>query len=519
MATAPSFNRNQVLLLGLLGALQVADPLVATVTLVKASDELNLSASLQSLAAGISTFALAATVIAGGVLADRLGRRTVLAVSVLVAALGQLITALVPGVPAFFLGRIITGIALGATFAAAYGMVKNVSAEADRGPALAMFSVVNTVFPLVVVVLAGLVAALDWRGAYVILPVVSVLVFPLTLKLLPAVPKVAAGAVDYVGMLLVGAGVAGLLSGLSSASAGVGSPSFWLPIVVGIAALGGFAVYGSRSSHPLFPPRIFAHPAFLAAVLMGVIFNFASGASSQMSANFWQYIVHLPTAVIGAASAPIAVVAVIAAVIAGRLLKAGVAASRIAVTGVLLTAAGLASLGIIDQHSSYVMFIPMMVLSGTGVAGVALVQGSLFLSLAPARFFGPVTSSKTAVGQFGYSLGLTGTTVMVSTFTLDGVRAASGGAISGENSWDAITSYLASGTTADPALAAIGQPALAGIYSHAFVLTSLISAAAVAVLAAVIVWSLRRPAAGTSMEEFLEPRSTPTGATTEGELP
>jgi len=317
------------------------------------------------------------------------------------------------------------------------------------------------------------------------------------------VPKVNSGGVDYVGMALVAAGVACLLSGLSSAGAGLNSPSFWLPIGLGLAALAGFAYYGSRTSHPLFPPRIFTHPAFLAAVLMGVIFNFASGATSQMSANFWQYIVHLPTAVIGVASAPLALVAVVVALIAGRLLKIGVPAPAIASVGVLLIAAGLASLGFVDQHSTYFAFLPMMVLSGTGVAAVALVQGSLFLNLAPAKFFGPVTSSKTAVGQFGYSLGLTGTTVMVSVFTLDGVRRASGGAISSESSWDAITSYLASGTTTNPVLERIGHSALAEIYSQAFVATAVISAVTVAVLAAVIIWSLRRPSAKLPMDEFL----------------
>lgn len=500
--TKPS-QRTQILLLGVLGAIQVADPLVTTLTLVKASDELNLTASLQSLAAGVSTFALAATVIPGGVLADRLGRRGVLAFSVLLSALGQLISAFGPDATIFLLGRIVTGIALGTTFAASYGMIKNVSPQENRGPALAAFAVANTVFPLAVVVLTGPIAAANWRWAYLILPVVSVLVFPLALQLLPAVPKLASGPVDFVGMVLVAIGVAGLLFGISSAGGGIQSPSFWLPILIGLAALAGFGYHGSRAANPVFPPKILAHPAFLAAVLLGVVFNFASGASSQMSANFWQYIVHLPTAVIGVASMPTAAVSVIAAVIAGRLVKAGVPAGRIALVGSLVTVAGLVSLGFMTESSTYLAFVPMMVFSGLGVASVALVQGNLFLSLAPARFFGPVTSSKTAVGQFGYSLGLTGTTVLVSTFTLNGVQQASGGAIFGESSWDSITSYLATGITTDPALAKLGHASVSGIYAQAFSWTALISAAFVAVLAGLIAWSLRRPAAKTSVEEFL----------------
>lgn len=481
----------------------MSDPLVATLTLVKASDELNLTASLQSLAAGISTFALAATVIPGGVIADRLGRRRVLAFSLLLSALGQLITAFGPDPVLFLLGRVVTGVALGTTFAAAYGMLKNVTTDANRGPSLALFSVANTIVPLLVMISAGPVAAFNWRWAYLILPVVSVVLFPLTLRMLPAVPKLATGRVDYLGMLLVAVGVAGLLLGLSAAGTGLQSPSFWAPLLIGAVALVGFAFHGSTTANPVFPPKILLHPAFLAAVLLGIIFNFSSGGSSQMAANFWQYVVRMPTAVIGIASAPIAVVSVIAAVIAGRLIKAGKPAGVIALSGCSLIVLGLGSLGFMNADSGYLAFLPMMALSGFGVATVALVQGNLFLNLAPARFFGPVTSSKTAVGQFGYSLGLSGTTVLVSMFTLNGVEKASHGAVSGDAAWDSITSYLATGTTTDANLLAIGRPALSAIYAQAFSWTALISAALVALLAVVIAWSLRRQKAKIPMDEFL----------------
>lgn len=503
MSTAQRTRTTQILLLGLLGAIQVADPLITTLTLVKVSDELNFTASLQSLAAGISTFALAATVIPGGVLADRLGRRKVLAFSLILASIGQIVTAASPDSMLFLLGRIITGVALGTTFAAAYGMIKDIVAAEDRGPALAKFNIVNTVFPLVVVIITGPLAAVNWRLAFLILPVVSLIVFPLALRLLPPIPQVATGKVDYIGMLLIALGVAGLLVGISAASSGLSSPQFWLPVVLGIASLIAFGVYGSRAAHPVFPVKLFTHPAFFAAVLMGIIFNFASSASSQTSVNFWQYIIHMPTALIGIASLPTVIVAVIAAVIAGRLIKAGMTAGTIALIGCALIVGALLTLLVVRADSSYLVFVPMLLLSGFGVTMVAMVQGNLYLSLAPAQYFGPVTSSKTAVGQFGYSLGLTGTTVLVSIFTLNGVHAASGGAVSGDGSWDSITSYLATGSTTDAALGKIDHATLAGIYAQAFVWTSVISAIVIAVAAVVIIVSLKRPRASVPVDEFL----------------
>jgi len=493
----------QVLLLGLLGAIQVSDPLVSTLTLVKASNELNFSASLQSLAAGISTFALAATVIPGGVLADRLGRRQVLAFSLLLAAVGQIMTALGPDEIWFLLGRVITGVALGTTFAAAYGMIRDVSAEADRGPALAKFNIANTVFPLMVVVLTGPLAAVNWRLAYCILPVVSLLAFPLALRLLPKVPKVATAKPDYTGMVLIALGVVGLLLGISAAGGGVDAPAFWLPIVLGIAALLAFGAYASRAASPVFPVKLLTHPAFLAAVLMGIFYNFASSAASQMSSNYWQYILHMPTALIGMAALPTVVTAVFAAVVAGGMIKRGTPSTTVAGVGYLLIASSFVSLFWVQASSWYLIFVPTLLLSGFGIAMVSILQSTLFLRLAPARFFGPVTSSKTAVGQFGYSLGLTGTTVLVSIFTINGVDRASGGAVTGDGAWDDITTYLATGATNNAGLAKIPHEALAGIYAQAFVWTSMIAAAVVVAAGIVVYLNLRSPKADMAVDELL----------------
>lgn len=47
-----------------------------------------------------------------------------------------------------------------------------------------------------------------------------------------------------------------------------------------------FGLDGRRAAVPVFPVKLRSHAAFFAAVLMGIIFNFAGSAASQMSANF-----------------------------------------------------------------------------------------------------------------------------------------------------------------------------------------------------------------------------------------
>jgi len=502
-APAKGFRRSAVILLGVLGAIQVTDPLISSLALVKASDALNFTASTQSLAAGISTLALAATVIPGGLMADRLGRRQVLMVSILVAAVGQILTFASPDATIYLLGRVIAGIALGITFGAAYGMLREVAAPASLGPAMATFNVVNGIIPIVGLVGTGILVSFDWRLAYLVLPILSLVCFPFIPRVLPNVAKLRGGKVDLRGMAFVALGVAGLLFGISSVSGGLEKPAFWGSILVGLVAFAAFAATEKRSQNPVFPIRLLAHPAFLGAVVMGVFWNFGAAAMSQMLPNFWQYVTHMPAGLLGMASMPMSFAGIVGSLAAGIFLGKGVASRTLSSVGYGLIVVGFLSYLLVTPGAGYLIFIPGMILAGAGWMMNATSQGNLFISLAPAKFFGPVTSSKVTVGQFGYALGLTGTTVMVSTLTLAGVDKATKGAVTGEANWDAITSYLATGKTTNTDLAAVSQSALEAIYSQAFVTTSVIVAIVVALAGVVMYVLLKNKKASIPVDEFL----------------
>ena len=74
-----------LLFLGLLAAVQGADPNISSSALLTAGKALEMG-RLSALAASISTFVLAATVITTGMMADRLGRRKILLAALLLTA-------------------------------------------------------------------------------------------------------------------------------------------------------------------------------------------------------------------------------------------------------------------------------------------------------------------------------------------------------------------------------------------------------------------------------------------------
>lgn len=512
-STAPEqgFRRSAVILLGLLGAIQVADPLISSLALVKASDQLNFSASTQSLAAGISTLALAATAIPGGMLADRFGRRLLLSLSVLVAAAGQLLTAgagLIDAkagsaVAIYLLGRIITGVALGVTFGASYGMLRNVSSTKSLGPAMATYNIVNGVIPVIAMVLGGVLIGIDWRLAYLILPVISVIGFFFVKPILPKIDKLPAAKVDYLGMLFVAIGIAGLLYGISGATNGFNHPAFYVPVIVALISLVAFGIRENRTTSPVFPIKLLTHPAFLGAVVMGIFWNMASASLSQMLPNIWQYVTHIPAGALGAASLPMSAAGIIGSVLAGTFLGKGSKPRTTAAIGYVLMVVGFLTYLTLSPTSGYFMFLPGMIIAAVGWMMNATSQGNLFITLAPAKFYGPVTSSKLAVGQFGYALGLTGSTVMVSLFTLAGVSKATKGAVAGDSNWDAITSYLATGSTKNSALSAVSTADLAAIYTSAFVTTLTIVAVVTAIAGVSMYLLLKNKKASIPVDEYL----------------
>lgn len=504
------FRMAAVLLLGVIGAIQVADPIISSMALAKASDALNFDSSTQALAAGISTLALAATVIPGGLLADRVGRRLVVSLALLVSAAGQLLTAVSLNAGMYLTGRVITGIALGMVFGGAYGMLKNVAATKSLGPAMAMFNVTNGVIPVIAMVLGGVLVGVNWSLAYLILPIVSVVCFLLIPMILPKVDKVPGGKVDIFGMLFLAIGVAGILYGISQATKGMATAAFLVPVLVGLLGLVAFVIREQRSSHPVFPIQMLKHPAFVGAVIMGIFWNFGSGAISQMLPNIWQYVTHVPTALIGVAQLPATAAGIAGSLVAGALLGKGKPARFISITGYGLLVVGFIDFVFAGSADNYGVFVPGLVIAGIGYMMNATTQGNLFLGLAPAKFFGPVSSSKLVVGQFGYSLGLTGTTTAISILTVQSVDHITKGAVTGQSNWDTITHFMATGqatgsnAAVNSALTSAGQKAIEGAYSTAFVETAAISAVLIALAGVLMFISLSKKGADVPVDQFLD---------------
>jgi hypothetical protein len=180
-------------------------------------------------------------------------------------------------------------------------------------------------------------------------------------------------------------------------------------------------------------------------------------------------------------------------------MSAGTQPRRVILIASIVAAAGFFTMLGHNEHSTYLSYVPALILIGVGVTAASVPYGSLVIeSIGPRfrRFFGPVTSSRTTIGQFAYALGLAFSTVMVDRLTDGGVvhkleKAGVPPSQTGQG-LDQLGIYVQSGK--NPATA-LGQRTMADAlpsYSHAFVATMCATGALVLVAGVVSWWLLGR---------------------------
>lgn len=495
-AITPARARAGLVLLGLMAAVQGTDPNIASTALVGASRGLDMTGGLLALAASISTLALSASVISTGLIADRFGRRPVLIGALVLAAAGDLIAAAAPAAPFYLTGRALAGVGLGAVFGAAFAYIRIITPPDRIAGAIGIFGAVCGAGTLLLTFLGGALASVQWRLAFVLIPVVALLCVPAVRLLLPAPPRTPGGPTDYPGQALLALGVVGTLYGLSHAASGLTSPLTLGPLAGGLVLLGLFALrehsYGGR----FFPVELFVNPIFLAAVCAGFVYNFGTAVGFLQLTNLWQYVVGLTTLQVSLWQLPFLLSGIVAAVVVGRLMTRGLSTAATVAIGTLASCTGFVLLALLHTSSSLWGFLPGSVLLGAGLIIASLPYGTLIISQAPARYFGPVTSSRTTIGQFFYAAGLALSTVLVDTLTTGGVvhrldRAGVPPTDTGQ-ALDAVTAFAADGTRPDTALGQQALAAAAQSYGTGFMTTALVTALLSLVVGTTGWWLLRR---------------------------
>jgi len=269
-------------------------PLIVAVALFMENlDSTVIATSLPAIAADIGTsplalklavtsylLSLAVFIPMSGWTADRFGARTVFRAAIGVFVLGSIGCALAGSLTAFVLARIVQG--MGGAMMTPVGrlvLVRSVDKTA-LVDAMAWVSMPALIGPVLGPPLGGFITTYaSWHWIFLINVPMGLLGIALATRFIDDVRAGTSDPFDLVGMVLAGAGLAGLAFGLSVAGLGLVP----VPIVVGLIAGGGAAfvaylVHARRVPAPVLDFSLLTLPTFRASLIGGFLFRLGIGA-------------------------------------------------------------------------------------------------------------------------------------------------------------------------------------------------------------------------------------------------
>lgn len=144
------------------------------VAVPRIADALHANEAQIHTAFSIYLFGMAATVLLGGMIADRYGRRWVVLGGALIFVIASLVAANTTSVNGFYLGRFWQGVGAGGLYTMTFTVLRDVLSEERLVMALSMINGVICVIPVLAPVLGYLILArFEWRGIFVAMALVA----------------------------------------------------------------------------------------------------------------------------------------------------------------------------------------------------------------------------------------------------------------------------------------------------------------------------------------------------------
>ena len=254
------------------------DGSVVNVALRTIGDDLDASlAQLQWINNGY-LLSLAALILLGGSLGDRLGRRRVFVVGTVWFALASLLCGLAPNAEVLIVARILQGMGGALLTPGSLAMIQGAFVPEDRGKAIGAWSGLGAVAAAIGPFVGGLlVDHASWRWIFLINLPLAVVTVVIAWRSVPETrDSTAAGHFDLTGAVLASLALAGVTFALIE----WGTPAGPWAGLAGLVAATAFLVWEARARTPMMPLSLFRDRTFSASNAMTFLVYAALGAMS-----------------------------------------------------------------------------------------------------------------------------------------------------------------------------------------------------------------------------------------------
>jgi EmrB/QacA subfamily drug resistance transporter len=383
-----------------------------------------------------------------GKLGDLFGKARVLTGLLVLFAAGSLVCAAAASIEVLIAGRIVQGVAAG-VFPLAFGIINDEFPPDRRAVAIGLMSAMFGIGGGLGLPLSGLIVDhvdISWLFS------VGVLALPAAYgvhRFVPASPARERASVDWVGAVLLSAGLVALLLGISKANAwGWGSAAVLGCLLGGVAALAVFVRFELGRTDPLVDIRVLGERPVLAVNVAAFLTGVAMFGSFLLIPQFTQtpeaagYGFGMSAVEAGLVMLPSSVAMLFAGPLAGAL------GNRIGFRAVLAIGSGftIASFLLLAvAHETVLEFLASGALIGVGIAFSFAAMANIIVGAVDPREVGIATGINTIMRTVGGAFGSALVTVLLTAETLPGTPLPTEGAYTEAFAFSTVGAALALG--------------------------------------------------------------------------
>ncbi|MFJ4105766.1 MFS transporter [Amycolatopsis japonica] len=402
---------------------------VSIVNTALPSIQKDLGASSGGIQWVVSGYALAfgLVLVSGGRLGDALGRRRMFLFALAAFVLTSAFAGAAPNETTLIIARLLQGFASGMMTPQNSGMIQDLFRGAERGRAFGMFGATVGISTAVGPVLGGVILAVfgdpeGWRWVFYVNVPIGILAFALALRWLPkaeAPARSLRGEIDFVGIMLLGVAVLGVLLPLIESEQGGLGGLWWLFVV---AVVFGFAFVRwersmvRRGRPPLLDTRLFTStPGYASGAAVGALYFSGFTGMWLVFAIFFQQGLGYTPLQSGLAVTSFALGSAVSAAIAGRLVSRW--GRKLTVAGLVMVIAGMVTVAVLAGQdpgaaAGWWFALPLLV-AGVGGGMVISPNTTLTLECVPTSMAGVAGGALQTGQRIGTAIG---TVVLASVF-------------------------------------------------------------------------------------------------------
>jgi EmrB/QacA subfamily drug resistance transporter len=352
------------------------------------------------------TLMFAVFLLPGAALGDRFGRRRVFAVGMSIFTAASAVAALAPNVGALVAARAVQGLGGAIVMPLTLTLLASVVAPERRGVAFGLWGgMAGLGVALGPVIGGGITEYASWQWIFWINVPIGILVLPMVALVRES--RGGAGRLDPLGVLLVSAGLFGVVFGLVRGNShGWTSGSVLAGLVGGAVLLVGFVAWQARAATPMVPLALFADRGFSLINAISLVMAFGMFGTVFLSAQFLQTVQGYSPFAAGLRTLPWTAMPIVAAPLSG-LLSDRIGGRRVVAIALALQAAGIAWLSVVSAPTvGYGRLVPPFVLAGLGMGLFFAPAARMTLGFAPRHLEGVASGSSNALRQLGTVLGV-----------------------------------------------------------------------------------------------------------------